>query len=118
MSATTASGATSATSGCVSVAARTTAWYGFSGRAGVGKTWYSGAGANRIPAASTCSVHRRQVCSTTSCPRAARSDRRGRQLGDLPQLREAPLEVERHRRDLERAHARLAVHGEPVAHDL
>src|SRR5436309_2006344 len=71
MSATTASGRVSATSGRVSTAARTAAWYGFSGRARVGKTWYSGAAAKRMPAASTSSRQRLQVCNVTAWPRIA-----------------------------------------------
>ena len=46
------SGANAWTDGTVSRAAWTAAWYGFSGRSRVGKTWYSGAAANSIPAAS------------------------------------------------------------------
>ena len=46
------SGANAATDGTVSRAARTAASNGLSGRSRVGKTWYSGAAANVIPAAS------------------------------------------------------------------
>ena len=44
----------------------TAASYGCSGRSRVGKTWYSGAAANVIPAASAGSSQRRQVCSATA----------------------------------------------------
>src|SRR4051794_19862652 len=71
MSATTASGANSSISGCVSRAARTAAWYGLSpGVSGVGKTLYSGAGSKRIPSRSTSSRHLVHVCSRTSWPRS------------------------------------------------
>src|SRR6202022_1453695 len=53
--------------GRVSAVARTTASYGFNGRARVGNTGYSGAGANCIPAASTHSRQRDQVSKVTSC---------------------------------------------------
>ena len=64
------SGANASTDGTVSRAARTAASNGLSGRSRVGKTWYSGAAANVIPAASAGSCQRRQVCSATACPRA------------------------------------------------
>ena len=70
MSETARSGANASTDGTVSRAARAAASYGLSGRSRVGKTWYSGAAANVIPAATACSSQRRQVCSATSCPRA------------------------------------------------
>ena len=61
MSDTATSGANERTTGCVSAAARTAAAYGFSGRSRVGKTWYSGAAANVIPAASAGCCQRRHV---------------------------------------------------------
>ena len=70
MSDTATSGAKSRTTGRVSAAARTAAAYGFSGASEVGNTWYSGAAANTIPAASAGSRQRRHVCRATSCPRA------------------------------------------------
>ena len=70
MSATATSGANDSTDGTVARAACTAAWYGFSGRSRVGKTWYSGAAANSIPAARAASSQRRHVCSATACPRA------------------------------------------------
>src|SRR4051794_3292165 len=136
MSLTIACGRTSATSGRVSRTARTTASNGLSGRSRVGKTWYSGAGAKRIPSASTCSAQRRQVCSTTSWPRAAStrpsaiignawpgspkapsSSRRGSagKLGDEPQLLDALVLAARDRRDAERADAGVPVDGKPLA---
>ena len=51
MSETARSGANASTDGTVSRAARAAASYGLSGRSRVGKTWYSGAAANVIPAA-------------------------------------------------------------------
>ena len=50
MSETAMSGANASTDGTVARAAWTAAWYGLSGRSRVGKTWYSGAAANSIPA--------------------------------------------------------------------
>ncbi len=70
MSATTASGASSRTSGNVSRVARMTASNGLSGRSRVGKTWYSGAAAKRMPSRSIAGCQRDQVCSVTSWPRA------------------------------------------------
>src|SRR4051812_45456089 len=139
MSETIACGRTSATSGRVSCTARTTASNGLSGRPGVGKTWYSGAGAKRMPSASTCSAQRRHVCSTTSWPRAASarpsaiignawpgspkapsSSRRrsGGKLGDEPQLLDALVLGTRDRRDAERADPRVAVDGQALAHPV
>src|SRR4051812_20099514 len=137
MSLTIASGRNSATGGRVSRTARTTASYGASGFSSVGKTWYSGAASNRIPSASTYGAHCRHVCSTTSCPRATSarpsaiignawpgspnapsSSRRGSggKLGDEPQLLDAVVLRAGDRRDPERADARVAVDGEPLAH--
>ena len=73
MSATTISGSTSRITRAVSAEARTAATYGLSGRSRVGKTWYSGAAAKRMPSRSTCSRQRDQVSSVTSCPRPASS---------------------------------------------
>ena len=73
MSCTTTSGRTSATARRVTPVARTTASYISNGSPSPGNSWYSGAGTNRIPAASTCSRQRDQVSYVTSCPRAASS---------------------------------------------
>ena len=70
MSATATSGAKSCTNGRISWAARTAAAYGLSGFSRVGKTWYSGACVNVMPAASTGSRHLRQVSSATVWPRS------------------------------------------------
>ena len=70
MSATTASGRTSSTSGTVIRVSGNAASYGFIGCPGVGNTGSSGAGANAIPPATTSSSQRPQVCSVTSWPRA------------------------------------------------
>ena len=70
MSDTATSGANERTTGRVSTAARTAAAYGCSGASTVGNTWYSGAAANVMPAASAGSCQRRHVCSATSWPRA------------------------------------------------
>jgi hypothetical protein len=66
MSATTTSGSTERISSRVDSDAHTAAAYGFSGLSRVGKTWYSGAAAKRIPSRSTCSRQRDQVSSVTS----------------------------------------------------
>ena len=70
MSATATSGAKSCTNGRISCAARTAAAYGLSGFSRVGKTWYSGACVNVMPAASTGSRHFRQVSIATVWPRS------------------------------------------------
>src|SRR4029079_6092164 len=142
MSATIACGRVSATSGRVSYTARTTAWYGVSGRSSVGKTWYSGAAAKRMPSASTCSSHRRHVWSTTSWPRAAsarpraiignawpgspnaprssrsRADRSAGKLGEEAQLFDPLLLRPRHRRDHTSPDARVAIDREALAHAI
>ena len=102
---------------------------------GVGNTWYSGAAANVIPAASAGSCQRRQVCSATSCPRATSASPRASIGNACPGSPKAPsrtlkppssatsrscceavVERPRHRGDHQRADAGVAVHREPLAH--
>ena len=74
MSETATSGENERTNSPVVRAATTAASKGFSGRSRVGKTWYSGAAENTIPAASAGSRQRFQVSIPTSWPRATSSD--------------------------------------------
>jgi hypothetical protein len=72
MSCTTTSGRTSATTRWVTGVARTTASYISNGSPAPPNSGCSGAGTNRIPAASTSSRHLDHVSNVTSWPRAAR----------------------------------------------
>ena len=100
----------------------------------MGNTWYSGAAANSIPAASQSGCQRRHVWIATTCPRctsrdpsasignacpgspkAPRKTPQLRQLGHQAQLLAAVLERPRHRRDDQRADAGVAQDAEPLA---